>query len=35
MKKRLMGIDGFFFKAKNPIGLRKWYRRHLLLQERI
>jgi len=34
MKKRVTGIGGFFFKAKNLISLRKWYRRYLLRQDR-
>lgn len=27
--KRVTGIGGIFFKAKNPDSLRAWYRRHL------
>ena len=26
---RVTGIGGIFFKARNPEGLRDWYRRHL------
>ena len=27
--KRVVGIGGVFFKAKDPVGLRAWYQRHL------
>jgi len=27
--KRVTGIGGIFFKAKDPIALRAWYKRHL------
>jgi len=27
--KRVTGIGGIFFKAKDPNGLREWYRKHL------
>ena len=27
--KRVTGIGGIFFKAKDPDGLREWYRKHL------
>ena len=27
--KRVTGIGGIFFKAKDPVSLRAWYRRHL------
>lgn len=27
--KRVTGIGGVFFKAKDPAALREWYRRHL------
>jgi len=27
--KRVTGIGGIFFKAKDPVALRDWYRRHL------
>ena len=27
--KRVTGIGGIFFKAKDPVMLREWYRRHL------
>jgi predicted enzyme related to lactoylglutathione lyase len=27
--KRVTGIGGVFFKAKDPVALREWYRRHL------
>jgi len=27
--KRVTGIGGIFFKAKDPVALREWYRRHL------
>lgn len=27
--KRVTGIGGIFFKARDPIGLREWYRSHL------
>ena len=27
--KRVTGIGGVFFKAKDPVGLREWYRTHL------
>lgn len=26
--KRVMGIGGIFFKAKDPVALRAWYARH-------
>ncbi len=29
MKKRVTGLGGFFFKAKNPGKLGAWYQRHL------
>jgi catechol 2,3-dioxygenase-like lactoylglutathione lyase family enzyme len=29
MKKRVTGLGGFFFKAKNPRKLGAWYQRHL------
>lgn len=29
MKKRVTGIGGVFFKAKDPDKIRKWYERHL------
>ena len=29
---RVTGIGGIFFKARNPEGLRDWYRRHLGLE---
>jgi len=29
---RVTGIGGVFFKAKDPDGLRDWYRRHLGLE---
>ena len=27
--KRVTGIGGIFFKAKDPVALREWYRKHL------
>jgi predicted enzyme related to lactoylglutathione lyase len=27
--KRVTGIGGIFFKARDPVALREWYRRHL------
>lgn len=27
--KRVTGIGGIFFKARDPVGLRAWYRKHL------
>jgi hypothetical protein len=27
--KRVTGIGGIFFNAKDPVALRAWYRRHL------
>ena len=27
--KRVTGIGGIFFKAKDPVALREWYRQHL------
>jgi predicted enzyme related to lactoylglutathione lyase len=27
--KRVTGIGGIFFKAKDPVALRAWYKRHL------
>jgi predicted enzyme related to lactoylglutathione lyase len=27
--KRVTGIGGIFFKAKDPVGLRAWYEKHL------
>ena len=27
--KRVTGIGGIFFKAKDPLALREWYREHL------
>ena len=27
--KRVTGIGGIFFQAKDPVALREWYRRHL------
>ena len=27
--KRVTGIGGIFFKAKDPVALRAWYQRHL------
>jgi catechol 2,3-dioxygenase-like lactoylglutathione lyase family enzyme len=27
--KRVTGIGGIFFKARDPVALRDWYRRHL------
>ena len=27
--KRVTGIGGIFFKAKDPVALRAWYRKHL------
>ena len=27
--KRVVGIGGIFFKAKDPEALRAWYQRHL------
>jgi predicted enzyme related to lactoylglutathione lyase len=27
--KRVTGIGGIFFKAKDPVALRDWYKRHL------
>ena len=27
--KRVTGIGGIFFKAKDPVALRDWYRKHL------
>jgi len=27
--KRVTGIGGIFFKAKDPLALREWYRKHL------
>ncbi len=27
--KRVTGIGGVFFQAKDPVALREWYRRHL------
>ncbi|MGE0590498.1 MAG: VOC family protein [Cyclobacteriaceae bacterium] len=29
MKKRVTGIGGIFFKAKDPDGIKKWYEKHL------
>ena len=29
MKKRVTGIGGFFFKCKDPDGVKKWYKNHL------
>jgi hypothetical protein len=29
MTPRVTGIGGVFFKARDPEGLREWYRRHL------
>lgn len=29
MKKRVTGIGGVFFTARDPVALREWYRRHL------
>ena len=29
MKKRVTGLGGFFFKAKNPDNVKKWYNEHL------
>lgn len=29
MKKRVTGIGGIFFKAKDPENIKKWYARHL------
>lgn len=29
MKKRVTGLGGFFFKTKDPDGIRQWYGRHL------
>ena len=29
---RVQGIGGFFFRAKDPAGLAKWYRDHLGIQ---
>lgn len=27
--RRVTGIGGIFFQAKDPVGLREWYRKHL------
>lgn len=27
--RRVTGIGGIFFLAKDPVGLRAWYKRHL------
>ena len=27
--KRVTGIGGIFFKAKNPVALRAWHQKHL------
>jgi len=32
MSPRVTGIGGIFFKAKDPKGLGKWYRKHLGIQ---
>jgi catechol 2,3-dioxygenase-like lactoylglutathione lyase family enzyme len=32
MDRRVMGIDGIFFKARDPDRLRAWYREHLGLE---
>ena len=29
MKKKVTGIDGIFFKCKDPDGMKEWYRRYL------
>jgi predicted enzyme related to lactoylglutathione lyase len=29
MTERVQGIGGIFFKARDPVALREWYRRHL------
>lgn len=29
MKKRVTGLGGFFFKAKDPDSIKNWYNRHL------
>ncbi len=29
MMKRVTGIGGIFFKARDPVALRAWYQRHL------
>lgn len=29
MKKRVTGLGGFFFKAKDPDNVKKWYNEHL------
>lgn len=29
--KRVTGIGGIFFKARDPIALREWYRKHLCI----
>jgi len=29
MKKRVIGLGGFFFKTKNPDKIKKWYGKHL------
>lgn len=29
MKKRVTGIGGFFFKAKDPDNIKTWYKEHL------
>ena len=32
MEKRVTGIGGIFFKAKDPIAVKEWYHRHLGLK---
>ena len=32
MKKRVTGLGGVFFKAKNPEELRNWYQNHLQIE---
>lgn len=29
MKKRVTGLGGFFFKTKDPDGMKSWYKKHL------
>ncbi len=29
MKKRVTGLGGFFFKSKDPDGIKNWYKEHL------
>lgn len=29
MKKRVTGLGGFFFKTKDPDGIKTWYKKHL------